>query len=457
MTDESMFPSWTSRAGKGLTELLFYMPVWLSFAVYWVPGQIIFLWVASLLVLYIAGTAIYDRWPGIRVGTRWLMSLFIVAAIGAALGLAGGAVTDYKFWGASLICGMWFIVQGSAMMRRGWEESFRTIHMGFGILTYVACIPFTYGFLHMLAGIRLWIAAAGMLSVALTLYIVNDRHLSSESVDGAKSQTLLLARRRNRFMLAGLTVLMIGIAAFRQIQQWIEDHIMAGLRKLFAMLGSGEKEERPPEPPPQSNTPDMLPPMEPSEPARWLVWLEKIMQIIVTIAIVVGVLFLLWWLGRKLAVWFRRWMDKLLQRQSARSSDDGAYTDEVESLMTIDKWRTKLRDRLKRRRGGIEAELDWDELTSGKERMRWLYRQWVRAGIRQGFEPKPYLTPQETAESLAAWKGSHSNRSEAGSFINNYEAARYGEADMTEEQLAEHRRWVERQADANRGSKGKRE
>jgi hypothetical protein len=246
-------------------------------------------------------------------------------------------------------------------------------------------------------------------------------------------------------LLAGLTVVMAVLAAFRQIQRWLEDHVLAAIKRLLGMIGGGEGTEAPPAPPappPQ----EMLPPMEPNEPSKLLVMLEQVVKIAVTIAIIIAALFLLYWLGRRMSAWLRKWMDKLLQRQSALKAEDGAYTDEVEKLMTLNKWRNQMKNRFGSRRSREDdREPDWDELQSGKERMRWLYRKWLRGGMSAGYAPLPHLTPRETARSMSAWNGREEAKNEAERFAGGYEAVRYGDALPDESELERYRRWVEEQ------------
>lgn len=432
--------------GKGITELLFFMPAWLTIVCYALPGSVSVVWAAGLLVLYGIGAWVAERKANMRIATRWLISLIWAALFGAIIALLGSAWTDYILWTASIISGLCATERGSSMIRKGWPQSFHSAHMGIGILMYVISIPLSYWVLHELAGPRPWIAACGMASVVLYMNIVNNRHLSGESVDGSRSKTLSEAQRRNRMLLAVLAVLMAVLAAFRQIQQWLEDHVLAAIKRLLGMLGGGETAEPPPSEPAPPAQP-MLPPMEQGEPSKILVLLEQIVKIVVTLAIVIGALFLLYWLGRRLTVWLRRWLDKLLQRQTSMKAEDGAYTDEVEKLMSLNKWRDGIKNRFRtRRRHEDDREPGWDELQSGQDRMRWLYRKWVRGGISAGYTPQPYLTPKETAQSMSEWSGRAEAEPDAESFAGGYEAVRYGESAPSETELEQYRRWVEEQS-----------
>jgi hypothetical protein len=444
------------NVAKGLAELLFFMPIWLTAGLYLIPSAFIILWCLLLLAVYVVAAAIADRRPVMRIASRWLISLVLAASTGLVIGGLGGGFSDYKLWIAAIVCGIGIAEQGAAMIRKGWAESFHTVKMGVGVLAYMLCIPFSYWFLYELADLRIVLALCGIIAVLLGLYILNDRHLSKESVDGSKSRTLVEARRRNRWLLVALSVFMLVLAAFRQIQQWIEDTVLAGLRGLFARLGNGEEPPQPPPDQPPQQQPEM-PPMERGEPAQWLVWLEQIVKIVVTILIIAAALFLLYWLVKRLAVIGRNWLDRLLQRQSSISQDEGAYTDEIESLMSLTKWRDRMADKLKSRRGTKgDSEPGWDEISEGKERMRWLYRRWLRGSMRQGYEPQPYLTPQEVAHDLAQWRGGDGERPGGEEFVRGYASVRYGEAQPGEEQLEGHRRWVEEQISAERASGSRR-
>lgn len=432
--------------GKGITELLFFAPVWLTIVCYAVPGSVSIVWAAGLLALYGIGAWVAERKQNMRIMTRWLTSLLVASLFSVIIGLLAFDLTDYILWTASFISGLCATERGSAMIRKGWPQSFQSAHMGVGILLYVISIPLSYWVLHELADLRLWIAFCGMASVVLFMNIINNRHLSSESVDGSRSKTLSEAQRRNRMLLAILTVLIVVFTAFRQIQQWLEDHVFAAIRRLLGMFGGGEAAEPPPEVEPATPPQPMLPPMEQNEPSKLLVLLEQIVKIVVTIALVIGALLLLYWLGRRLSVWLRGWMDKLLQRQTSLKAEDGAYTDEVEKLMTLTKWREGIKNRFGSRRSKeSDGEPRWEELQSEQDRMRWLYRKWVRGGMNAGYTPQPNLTPMETAESLSDWSGRAQGKTEAESFAGGYEAVRYGESVPSETELEHYRRWVEEQ------------
>ncbi|MDQ6418050.1 DUF4129 domain-containing protein [Paenibacillus sp. LHD-117] len=442
---------WVNHIGRGMTELLFYMPLFLTLGVYLFPSGLAVPWLMSLLIPYMAGALTADRWPRTRIIVRWLVSLGIASVHTAAVGIIGEGLS-HSFYGiVSLICGLLVAERGAAMIRNGWQHSFNSAYMAVGIMIYVVIVPLSYLLLHELAAIRFWVIACGMAALILGLNIVNDRHLTGESVDQSKSQTLLTAKKRNRLLLAGLTLLILFFSAFRHIQQWVENNLREGLSRLLSLFDRGESTEAPPEPPAEQ-PPNMLPPMEAAEPSPFLVWLEQVMRIVVTIAIVIAAVFVLYWLGKKFAALMRKWMDKLLRRQLVMAKEDGAYTDETESLMTLNKWREKYRDKLKlRKRSGGEREPAWEELSSGKERMRWLYRQWLKAEIRKGFVPQLHLTPRETADTLADWNGKDGHPSNVTDFVRDYEAARYGGADPVSERLDQHRSWVDKQGDSKRG------
>ncbi|MHA6484060.1 DUF4129 domain-containing protein [Paenibacillus sp. strain BS8-2] len=456
MSSSSAVEKWGRAIGRGATELLFYLPIWLTVSQYALPDYHSLAWGMSLLIIYVIGAAVTQARSEMRTVTRWSISLLLASLFGAITVVLSQAITDYLGWIACILLGILSAERGAAMIRRGWTATFHSVHMSVGIMSYIICIPLSYWVLHDLAEWRLWIAACGIASIILFINVVNNRHLIGESVDGSQSKTLSEATKRNRLLLAGLTLLMAIFAAFRQIQQWLENTLLAAIKRLFGMIGSGEEPQAPseqPSPPPQ----EMPLPTDTGEPSKFLVLLEQLLKIIVTIVIVIAVLILLYWLGRRLAVLMRKWLDKLLQRQSVIKADDNAYTDEVEKLMSLTKWRDQLKNRFRNQQSRAgDNEPAWEALQSRSERMRWLYRKWLRVGIQQGYSPQAYLTPLETAQTMNELRRSEGEHKKALHFASGYDAVRYGGESPSEDELEQYRRYVEQQSAASKSKPSKR-
>ena len=159
--------------------------------------------------------------------------------------------------------------------------------------------------------------------------------------------------------------------------------------------------------------------MEESEPSALALFLEKVFRVLaliiflVLVALAARILYKgckrLW---KKLAAFFRRY--------AADSGED--YIDEAESTVNWDERTQTIRDQVM----GVfrrEKPERWESM-NGRERVRYLYRQFLRR--------RPEAKNKTAREALAAEKGY--SQAQARAFTEMYEQARYSEREISEDE-----------------------
>lgn len=414
---------------RGCVELVFYLPLALAVAHYMLPDSQTLWWLLTLPLIYSAPTAVLRVSSRIRVVIRILMIL--------GLGLSHSLITAI-LTGTDLrpvpivICGLLgalFVDRGFIQWRDGWKASFNSIHMTISIIAYIVMQPIKALALKELAEYSIIWNVGAVASILLFFLLTNERHLSSESIDTHNSPTLKASKRLNRLWL-GLLLGLIGFfMVFRQLREWIEETFLAFLKSFF----SGTDVEPPPiEAPEQMQQPQLLPPMEPQSESWFMKMLEMIIQAVAYVLLAAAAIALLYFLGKYVYRAILLLLHKLASKERAKTEEEGDYTDEVESIVAMKRqWH-------KRSQSGKRRDTGWNELTTNAERIRFLYKAWLKAERIRGYEAKPYLSPRETAVEAGASSGGQLT-SEQSNFIQLYEEARYGEREPSSEAVSQHR------------------
>ncbi|MDB5083439.1 MAG: hypothetical protein JWN30_325 [Bacilli bacterium] len=80
----------------------------------------------------------------------------------------------------------------------------------------------------------------------------------------------------------------------------------------------------------------------------------------------------------------------------------------------------------------LRSEPRFSDLTTNRQRIRYLYRQLVLRSMLAGYSYKQFLTPRETGEDLSRW-GQQAQRNKQ--LIDLYNQARYSEKPISDEQM----------------------
>jgi hypothetical protein len=268
----------------------------------------------------------------------------------------------------------------------------------------------------------LWLMnLAGMLTLILCLFVFNNSNMNRESYTDSNSGAPVTRSiiRQNRLLVSIVAVIVFLVASISWIGEMLRrvyESFIAWLRRL---LGDNQQQIIQPKP----AAPDNLM-MEPPQDPSWLMQLlEKIATFIGGALVVVLVLWLGYRLLRKLpilACLIERWLQRLSRKERLTASN-ADYEDEIEQIeherdmSRLRRWSSSLL------RGRTEDR--WDKLPDNAARIRDLYRSALLRRERNGYVPKPQLTPRETAVELQHSKSQAAELPRP--LVELYERARY--------------------------------
>lgn len=421
--------------GMGLTllqggvELLLYLPVLVIPAALLMPETPLWRWAGLLPLCYAAGYALNRRFRFQRFYSLWFASL----GISILYMLGAYPLTWNNCWLAPLA---WLLAyRGGKLAVIPWRIYFQVKWHVLGLLLYFAasiCFPYSQALLPYVPLLN-W---AGLIALFITLATVNLANVRQETLSGDKEPAVAsTVLRNNRLLISLLAVMMVAIVWFRKLQQavnWLKQqliHVFQWLLNRPAEQTAPEKSPHPAAPLPLSS--------DRGEPSLWLVWLEKLAYVAAAILIIAAVLYLLYRMGGKLIVLLKhcyQWLTGRLSRKE-RSQETG-YHDEVEQLMNWHMWKAELASRWKQwKETRTERTVKWEDLSDNRERMRFLYRLFLRRCITDGYSYKPELTARETVRDIHTWRPADVEGEVSESLADLYEMARYSDHPIKEEEL----------------------
>jgi len=422
----------------GWYELLMLLPVWLPLWHYGLGGLQVGGWLPLLPLFTFAGGAI-----ALFARVLWIAgaaALLLSGGLFAALGFRPDGALGFAF-------GLAGMLMGATADRR--SRSIPWYWAGVGLYA-AGSIAFPYD--ARLAAHGRLLAAAGTVCLAVALLATNRAHLRYVAMaDGDAPAVPSMLRRHNRIFVAALLAAALVLAA--GLGSWIgrvlHDAVAGAFRLLAALL------DRAPAPPPEPSAPAAPPPMPlppQGEPSRFSRIMDIALYALGWTILAAGAA----WLAYRLYLsggLLRRWIGRLiaLLAGSGRSPASDGYTDEEEVVFRWEEVRQRWRDsRIGRLRFG-RREPGWNELADNRERVRYLYRRWLRGHTARGYEAKRHLTPLETERDVARWEAAASGRggrsqaalgggapeeASPSPLIRLYYKARYGEKPVSDEELA---------------------
>lgn len=411
----------------GFVEALLAFPLLLLIRVYVLDEMAFWLWLCTIPPVYVFGCLFRIRWPNVRL----LLGLLIPLAVAFAL-------SWLMFRNHPLALAVSVPTIGLALYRGGMyagrlpQQVLTPSHYMVSILLYFI-FSIASRFAPDLSDFQQTIAWSGLLALIISLFMANRHVLQRESLQGEKRQAVAKSIVwKNRLLLFGFILLIAIIVVFDKIRSavlWLAQQIVKFIVWLMS-LGGGEEEAAEQ---PGLAQPDLQ--MEPPpEPARFWVILEQIVKWIVLIAIVIAVIWLLFYVAKRIAKAIRQlyaWLMDRLQLGDLAGADAG-YEDEVERLADWKDMRKEWADRLKSWFAREHAK-KWHQLPNNKERIRFLYRQAMIRLISRGYQAQASLTPRETRADARRWQGRDVMDAQ---LIELYEQVRYGEREPQDEEVA---------------------
>jgi len=415
---------------KGAAELLFYLPVYMTAAIYLLPhAASVALWLILLPLVFWCGALMKERWKNSRIivellaafaiGCLYSFIFLLVFASDIKLELAAGLVLPSAFLS-------W---KGIMLTRKGWKFSFDSRYMIAGISLYVAVQPLKIWLLDRLLEVDMLLFIGGAAVLIMAFYMLNERLIRNETVDTSQSPAAIAAAKHNRLLMSLITFTLL----ITSLLLLYKDAVMAGLRSVLAwIVGWLSREPKEPviEQQPEPAAPQQFPEVEPSEPAKWMLLLEQIIKIIVIAAGAVVLLLLVYFASKKLLqLAYRLWL-KFMKRNDAMQAQNGDYVDEEEQLTLLIKERKKKRHSLRGgpTKGRKSFESKWNSSTDNREKIRLLYSHWLSELARvYRYRAKSQLTAQETCTDLQSQYQKEQAKLQASRFIDMYDAVRYGD------------------------------
>lgn len=398
-----------------LMEYVLLLPAWILYAVYLRPPELPTAALGLLPLLTLVGVLLGSRLR--KLWQRGAAALAFGAAFaGVAFAWAGGAealgfgnapsagqtpvqtlVVAMLQSIALITAGVFCSLQGMTIRNR-WG-SFRLYWAGLA-LYFLAGI--FYPRIEALQATVPLITWAGVFCLATALFVTNHQYLRYTSHSGDSGERLPAGLRRHNRLFIGIIVA-VALLLAAGVGRWIGGLLMALIRAVVRWLLRQPKEPEPLE------QPDVeVQPMEPMLPveshdsdllARILNYAFYIFGGLLMAALL-G--FALYWLYKNAGGIWRKAMDRLLSllRRESAPAEQAAFRDEETSLFTwesaLQGWR-KIGERLLRTGKPPER---WEDMKDNRERVRYLYRLFLRKEHEQGYLLKPHLTPRETVEEL---------------------------------------------------------
>ncbi|MDU0332874.1 hypothetical protein RW092_22135 [Paenibacillus sp. 3LSP] len=401
-----------------LMEYVLLLPAWILFAVFLRPPELPITGLGLLPLLSLAGVL-----PGGRLRKLWqrgavslaLGAGYTAAAVAfawtggaSALGFGDAASASQESALAStaiallqtvalFAAGVFCSLQGLTVRNR--QGHFRTYWVGLG-LYFLAGI--FYPRIEALQATVPLITWAGVFSLAMALFVTNHQFLRYSSQSGDSGERLPAGLRRHNRLFVGVIVIAAVLLA-AGVGRWIGDLLMALIRAVVSWLLRKPKKPEPLDPPGVE-----APPMEPmlqveSQDSDWLVRILDYAFYVFGGLLMAALLgFALYWLYKNAGGIWRKAMDRLLAllRRESAPAEQAAFRDEETSLFTwesaLQGWR-KIGERLLRTGKPPER---WEEMKDNRERVRYLYRLFLRKEHEQGYRIQPHLTPRETVEEI---------------------------------------------------------
>ena len=272
-----------------------------------------------------------------------------------------------------------------------------------------------------------WPMMVGVLPFLLPSFVVYtflfmlslNRHSLKDGMHGVEKVPASL-RRRNTVLITAFFLVSLAASCWGRLADWVgiiwnyilraiaavAEFLMRLLPAQSAGMSGGD-----------SGMGDLLGGMEESEPNAFALFMEKVFRVLALIALAVLLVlaFRAMYKGAK-RLWKR--LMEYLRRYAADSGED--YIDETESTVNWEEKTQSIREQMKNVFKRAEKQPRWEEL-NGQERVRWLYRQFLRR--------RPEARNKTAREALKEEKGY--NQSQALAFTNLYERARYSEEEIS--------------------------
>jgi len=395
------------------------------------------LWLAALPLYSLLGILVRNV---ARISMNALQLLAAVILAGAAaiaiFGVKLAAVVP-------LAAGAYLIYRGTSYADRRWSKVFVPRHYWLGLAFYFVGF-FVVKFTFSLQPYTMLLTVAGLLCLGLALFMTNSHMLHDASfADGEEPAVPGSVVRHNR-LYVGLSLVAIAVIVLFTAGP-LGDALYRGIRALFQWLFSSSGGESAQIEPLPEQQPMQLP-AEQGEPALWAEILQTIFYILGSIVVLALFSLLLYFAYRRAGGALRKLLHALtgFLRKRRVTTETTGYVDEETNLFKWEQVGEGFRNRLARMFGKRDKAARWENMTSNRERARYLYRRFVQQQIDGGYPLQAGLTPRETERDIGVWtaqrqpskKGEAAPAQDGEAIARLYDRARYGTADVHDEEVS---------------------
>ena len=421
---------------QGVLEITLFFPIFLSVGIMIVPTQRIWMWLVSLPLYYLVGILI--RSVGKRK-RRIMQSLLVMILV---MLLITPFIAPHVLWQQAIyfcilfIAGWLMLCRGLALADNEWRTIFGTGPIYIGLIIHGVAL-FLFWRIPLLESYVPILVYSNIAAFIIALIRLNRLHLQDAVLSTDKKPVVPLGVLKfNSLLLGGVILFMMVLASWKQFIdaiRWIVGSIFVMIFRAMNWLMNLLIFETPGEQPMEEQAPDFIPPLNSEEYQANPFW-EMVIQIVgymILIGIVIALLYLIFRVVYKIGRWLWEYFLNIIQTKSD-ALQEGTYVDEKEMLLDWEKTRKKYAQKLKDWLTKREAcEKNWEELQSNAERIRYLYRKWIRQCISKGYAYKNHLTPTQIQQDIQSWSGEGDAKKEE--LIKTYQDTRYGKRNVEDD------------------------
>lgn len=428
-----MQTKWRRNAIFTFIEAAIFFPILLLLGIvvdrFVSAGPVLVAWWAESALCAAAGVILRPLpWP------RWLMVM-----IGTVIAFAATLLT----FGASsvalaVVCPLGGAVFLRALLLDADTYTNRSVMYWIGLLVhFIGYLLFRYH--HWFQPYLSWVVVSGVLSLLICVLMTNRESLLAESFSkGDARKVSRQTKRINRSMLFVLLLILAFAVFYGPIIEAFQAMFYKLVQWLSALLERGESSPPPPEPPPPGSNEMQLPPAEENDG-----WFKRLSDIlfqlvvyVVYVALAAGALFLLYVGIKQLSRLLRRisaWLADRFEGRAKMGATQG-FVDEEVQLLNLRHLGREYLDKLRDLGARIRRE---PPPRDNKEKLRRIYRDYVREAVKAGYTFKPHLTPKETLKDIGAWRKRNQRAGMSHGLGGLYYKARYSPAHISDEEMKE--------------------
>lgn len=395
------------------------------------------LWLATLPLYSLLGILVRNV---ARIGMNVVQLLAAVILAGAATFVMFGTELAAV---VPLAAGVYLIYRGTSYADRRWSRMFVPRHYWLGLAFYFVGF-FVVKFTPSLQSYTVLLSVAGLLCLGLALFMTNSHMLHDASFAEGEEPAVPGSVVRHNRVYVGLSLVAIAVIVLFTAGP-LGDALYRGVRALFQWLfSSSGGEQATVEPPPEQQP--MLLPADQGKPALWAEILQIIFYIIGSIVVLALFGLLLYLIYKRAGGALRKLLHVLsgFLRKRRESNETTGYVDEETNLFKWEQVGEGFRNRLARMFGKRDKAARWENMTSNRERARYLYRRFVQQRIEDGYPLQSGLTPRETERDIGVWtkqrlqgkKGAPVPPQDGEAIALLYDRARYGAADVSDDEVS---------------------